>query len=84
MEDRIHTIKETMTSREWVLAALEHRQPDRVPRYFGGTTATGINIIAYKNLVDYLDLEETVTFFSDRVRLANISGTFLVACSHTS
>lgn len=62
-----------MTSRERVLAALEHRQPDRVPRDLGGTTATGINIVAYRNLVDYLQLDEPVRLLSERVRLAEIS-----------
>lgn len=62
-----------MTSRERVLAALEHREPDRVPRDLGGTTATGVNIIAYHNLVDYLGLDEEATLFSERVRLANLS-----------
>jgi uroporphyrinogen decarboxylase len=62
-----------MSSRERILAALEHRAPDRVPRDLGGTTATGINIIAYQNLVAYLGLKEQATLFSDRVRLANLS-----------
>jgi uroporphyrinogen decarboxylase len=63
----------TMTAHERVLAALEHRTPDRVPRDLGGTTATGINIIAYQNLVKHLGLNEQATLFSERVRLANLS-----------
>jgi uroporphyrinogen decarboxylase len=66
-----------MTSRQRVLAALQHRQPDRVPRDLGGTTATGINVIAYRNLVEHLDLDEEVSLFSERVRLANLSETVL-------
>ena len=73
-----HTAHEhTMTSRERVRAALEHRQPDRVPRDLGGTTATGINVVAYRNLIDHLGLEEKVSLFSERVRLANLSETML-------
>jgi len=68
---------ETMTSRERVLAALEHRQPDRVPRDLGGATATGINVVAFRNLVDYLGLDEEVSLFSERVRLANLSEAIL-------
>ena len=68
---------EIMTSRERVLAALEHQQPDRVPRDLGGTTATGINIVAYRHLVDYLGLDEEPTLFSERVRLANLSEAIL-------
>jgi uroporphyrinogen decarboxylase len=66
-----------MTSRQRVLAALEHRQPDRVPRDLGGTTATGINLIAYRNLIDYLGLDEEATLFSERVRLAVLSDAVL-------
>lgn len=62
-----------MTSRERVRAALMHQSPDRVPRDLGGTTATGINIVAYKNLVEYLGLNEQATLLSDRIRLANLS-----------
>ena len=66
-----------MTSRERVLSALERRQPDRVPRDVGGTTATGINLIAYRNLIDYLGLDEEATLLSERVRLANLSESVL-------
>jgi uroporphyrinogen decarboxylase len=65
------------TSRQRVLQALNHQHPDRVPRDLGGTTATGINIVAYKNLVAHLGLNEEVTLWSERVRLANISETLL-------
>jgi uroporphyrinogen decarboxylase len=56
MEEWKHAIEETKTSRERILASLEHQQLDRVPRDLGGTTATGINIITYRNFVDYLGL----------------------------
>lgn len=65
------------TPRRRVLQALAHQQPDRVPCDLGGTTATGINIVAYKNLVAHLGLNEEVTLWSERVRLANISETLL-------
>lgn len=66
-----------MTSRSRVLAALAHRQPDRVPRDLGGTTATGINIAAYRRLVDHLGLPEKPALLNERVRLADISDTVL-------
>ncbi len=50
-----------MNSRERLLAALEHREPDRVPFAFGGPN-TGIHIIAYRNLLRYLGKD-----FSPRV-----------------
>ena len=39
-----------MTSRERVLAALEHREPDRVPIDFGGHRSSGIAAMAYPKL----------------------------------
>src|SRR3972149_268541 len=45
-----------MTSRERVLAALNHRQPDRVPVDFGAHRSSGIAAIAYQKLRDALDL----------------------------
>lgn len=44
-----------MTSRERVLAALAHRDPDRVPLDFGATIASGITRTAYARLNRYLD-----------------------------
>ena len=39
-----------MTSRERFIAALEHRQPDRVPVDFGGTAVTGMHVAAITRL----------------------------------
>jgi uroporphyrinogen decarboxylase len=47
-----------MTPRERVLAALNHRQPDRVPIDFGGHRSSGIAAIAYRRLREALNLEE--------------------------
>ena len=43
-----------MNSRERFRTALAHREPDRVPRDFGTTNATGIHVRAYQNLARYL------------------------------
>lgn len=43
-----------MTSRERVLAALDHEEPDRLPVDLGGSIVTGINAIAYAKLKRYL------------------------------
>jgi uroporphyrinogen decarboxylase len=43
-----------MTSRERILAAISHRQPDRVPLDLGATPSSGISAIAYSNLVRYI------------------------------
>lgn len=56
----------TLTSRERVLTALEHREPDRVPIDLGGNQ-TGIHRVAYANLLTLLDLEESIVI-SDLVQ----------------
>lgn len=43
-----------MTSKERVLASLNHREPDRVPIDLGGHIQSSINLTAYKNLCSYL------------------------------
>ena len=55
-----------MTSRERVLAALEHKRPDRVPIDLGGSICTSINVMAYQKLKDYLGLTDP------RSRVSNI------------
>jgi uroporphyrinogen decarboxylase len=46
-----------MNHRERVLAAIEHRRPDRVPIDFGGHRSSGIAAIAYAKLRDALGLQ---------------------------
>ncbi|GAB4364792.1 MAG: uroporphyrinogen decarboxylase family protein [Spirochaetales bacterium] len=45
-----------MNSKERVLAALSHREPDRVPIDFGGTNETTIHVKAYQQLKEYLGI----------------------------
>ncbi|MGQ9786088.1 MAG: uroporphyrinogen decarboxylase family protein [Anaerolineae bacterium] len=45
-----------MNSCERVLAALNHREPDKVPIDLGGTIVTTLTRIAYQNLREYLDM----------------------------
>ena len=47
-----------MNSRQRVLAALSHQQPDRVPIDLGGHRSSGIAAIAYARLRDALGLEK--------------------------
>jgi uroporphyrinogen decarboxylase len=47
-----------MTSRERILAAVEHRQPDKVPVDLGATPSSGISTIAYGNLKKHLGLTQ--------------------------
>ncbi len=43
-----------MNSRDRVLAAIEHREPDCVPVDMGSTPSSGISAIAYNNLLKFL------------------------------
>ncbi len=45
-----------LTSRQRVLAAVEHRQPDRVPIDLGGTPSSGISAVAYNRLLRHLGI----------------------------
>ncbi|MBN2288728.1 MAG: methyltransferase [Candidatus Glassbacteria bacterium] len=47
-----------MNSRERVLAALSHREPDRVPVDFSGHRSSGISAVAYARVRKFLGLEE--------------------------
>ena len=49
-----------LTHRERVMKALNHEEPDRVPRDLGGGIASGIHITAYTRLVEFLGLQEQV------------------------
>jgi len=51
--------KETMTSRDRVLRALRHEQPDRVPIDLGGNQ-TGIHKLAYQALIAHLGIEDEI------------------------
>ncbi|MDF2539519.1 MAG: methylcobalamin:coenzyme methyltransferase [Herbinix sp.] len=45
-----------MTSRERILSAINHKQPDYVPLDLGATPSSGISAIAYNNLKKHLNL----------------------------
>lgn len=57
-----------MTSRERILAALEHKQPDRVPVDMGATPSSGISAIAYGNLKRHLGITTGHTQIYDVVQ----------------
>ena len=61
--------KETMTSRQRVLKALNHQIPDRVPIDLGGFQ-TGIHKRAYTELITYLGIEDEVTILDPVQQLA--------------
>lgn len=45
-----------MTSRERILTALRHEEPELLPIDFGGMRSTGINALAYQKLKKYLGI----------------------------
>ncbi len=66
-----------MTSRERILAALAHKEPDRVPIDLGGTESSGMTAVAYANLCEHVgvndvprvfDVFQQVALVSDEVR----------------
>lgn len=61
-----------MTSRERVLAALNHQQPDRVPRDLGGVV-TGIHRVAYRRLIEKLGIDEEFEIMDVKQQLAQPS-----------
>lgn len=61
--------RETMTSRQRMLTALEHRQPDRVPIDLGGNQ-TGIHKFAYQALLQHLGIADELTIMDAVQQLA--------------
>jgi len=59
-----------MTSRERVQAAVEFRQPDRVPIDLGGMKATGINALAYARLKERLGIRTPTRILDPRFMIA--------------
>lgn len=57
-----------MTSRERVLAALNHKEPDRIPVDLGGHRSSGIAAIAYHRLRKHLGLPEKPLRIYDMVQ----------------
>jgi uroporphyrinogen decarboxylase len=58
----------TMTSRERVLASIEHREPDRLAVDLGSTPSSGISAVAHARLVRHLGLRDRRTRVYDVVQ----------------
>ncbi len=61
-----------MTSRERILSAINHKQPDKVPIDLGSSTVTGISAVAYNNLKSHLKFESKTRVFDVVQQLANV------------
>ena len=57
-----------MTSRERVLAAVTHRNPDRIPVDLGATPSSGISVIACSNLVRHIGKNDLPVYIYDVVQ----------------
>lgn len=53
----------TMTSRQRVLAALNHEEPDRVPIFFGSSGVTTMNTAAYDRMKAHLGIKSETRAF---------------------
>jgi len=60
---------ETMTSRQRLLAAINHQEPDRVPIDLGGNQ-TGIHKFAYQALLEHLGIEDELVIMDAVQQLA--------------
>ncbi len=61
------------TSRDRVMAALNHETADRVPIDFGGSRVTGIAAVAYRRLLEHLGVREQVQVYDLKQQLADPS-----------
>jgi uroporphyrinogen decarboxylase len=59
-----------MRSRERVLAAANHQEPDRVPVDIGGGSSTSISVEGYENLKHYLGINSAARTMSKLFRVA--------------
>ncbi len=56
------------TSRERILAAISHKEPDRVPIDLSATPSSGISAIAYSNLLKHINRSELPVWIYDVVQ----------------
>ena len=57
-----------MNSRERILAAIHHQEPDGVPVDLGATLSSGISAIAYANLKQHLEIQNGHTRVYDVIQ----------------
>ena len=70
-----------MTHRERLITALNHEEPDRVPRDLGALPVSGIHVNAYARLIRYLGIDEepqrALDSYEQRSLMASVSETVL-------
>src|SRR5210317_491600 len=57
-----------MNSRDRILKALNHEEPDRIPYDLAGSTWSGITNTAYQNLMKYFGKNESEANWSDVIQ----------------
>jgi uroporphyrinogen decarboxylase len=57
-----------MNSRERILTAINHRQPDRIPVDLGATPSSSISVVAWQNLLKHINKEYLQTWVYDVVQ----------------
>ena len=68
-----------LTPRDRILTTLQHKEPDCIPYDLGGTSITGIHLVAYQNLLHFLDKDyllgqdEASWYYNRLMGLAEIS-----------
>ena len=68
----------TLTSRERVLLALNHQEPDRVPIVFGSDGSTAMLVPAYENLKRHLGIQSETKLFDRAFQYARIDEEIMV------
>jgi uroporphyrinogen decarboxylase len=58
----------TLTSRQRILASVDHIEPDRLPVDLGATPSSGISAIAYGRLVEHISLRDRRNWVYDVVQ----------------
>lgn len=62
------SLEKRINSRERLLTALEHREPDRIPYDLGSTQVTGIHVVAYRRLRRFMGLPSIEPILSDSIQ----------------
>ena len=57
-----------MTSRERILSAINHKQPDKIPVDIGATPSSGVSVVAYQNLIKHLGMNHLRTEVYDVIQ----------------
>jgi len=58
---------------ERIMMAINHRETDKIPIDFGGTSVTGISVLAYKRLLNKLGIKEDIKVFDVMQQIAIVS-----------